>query len=193
MWLYSEEEIWKLPAKRRTTRGAWIFRIGILTRSARSTFCAPISRRKRRTACCCLRRYLLPPFGDPTILCQMRLDLVSPGHVRNCLQEGDQTTNLYEMQCMWFELESGRRYVANSLSLTGHDFLSRICGACSFLRRKEYGKALKKFQAIDKVRRITSSIRSQELSRQLTQSCGLSTLPTGLTINSISTPTAYAR
>ena len=51
----------------------------------------------------------------------------------------------------------------------------------------------RKFQAIDKVRRIPSSTRSQELSRQLTQSCGLSTLPTGLTINSISTPTAYAR
>ena len=55
-----------------------------------------------------------------------------PKQAEDCMllftKEGDQTTNLYEMQCMWFELESGR----------------------SFLRRKDYGKALKKFHAIDK-------------------------------------------
>jgi hypothetical protein len=56
------------------------------------------------------------------------------------------------MQCMWFELESGRRCARVESLVASRVALSRMPLLCSFLRRKEYGKALKKFQAIDKVR-----------------------------------------
>ena len=46
-----------------------------------------------------------PPATSAVVDCSLCAAIVE--------QEGDQTTNLFEMQCMWFELESGRRSVTS--------------------------------------------------------------------------------
>jgi hypothetical protein len=75
-------------------------------------------------------------------------------------QDGDDPNNLFEMQCMWFELESGRRC---GFTWAGFAFLPLLPDLLvfgwdcdSFLRQNEMGKALKKFTAIDKVRTSVS-------------------------------------
>ena len=139
----SAEEILPSPARPQTTHVGSISRIGILTRSVRSISCARINQKKRRTVCFCSPR-CVPHAGAG---CKRRL-LTRVASVSGGRPDNQPVRDAVHV------VRTGVRSQVRDHSIN-RCFLVlcclKICALGSFLRRKEYGKALKKFQAIDKV------------------------------------------